>query len=459
MAALQDIQGHFRMFAEALPHIAWMTDPYGGGAYFNQRWYDFTGLERSSATGSQWIAAVDPDHRPDIESAWAEALSSRRLFEAELRMRSADGEYRWFAARAEPIRGPSGEILLWLVTSTDIDKRKRAESALRQFEGQHRLALDAGELGSWAYRAAGGMLELDERACAILGAGSPARAVPLDEILAQIHEEDRSQVRAVLVAVPQQDFDLEFRVVDRDRVRWLRACGQALPECDSDAGRPARWSGVISDITERRAGDEARLHVARELNHRVKNLFAIANGLVSMTARSAKDPKEMAEALRGRLGALSRAHELARPTFGADEQPGQATTLGRLIASILDPYAPAGHGSRLTLHGPQVSLGANAVTSLGLVLHELATNAAKYGSLSQADGSLAIQWTVDDSQVALSWTETGGPPVPEAPTLQGFGSQLSRKSITGQLAGGLDYEWRPEGLQVRIALPLDRISI
>jgi two-component sensor histidine kinase len=283
----------------------------------------------------------------------------------------------------------------------------------------------------------------------------------LDEILARVHEDDRAEVRTSFESVLGQDsdgaFDSEFRTAGgEDRVQWLRAVGR-VSFAGSDEG--VALSGVVSDVTERRAGDEARLLVARELNHRVKNLFAIANGLVSMTARSAKSPKEMAEALRGRLGALSRAHELARPTFGADERAGHATTLGRLIASILEPYAQAGPDNRLSLDGPQVSLGANAVTSLGLVLHELATNAAKYGSLSHSEGALTIGWGADNGEVTITWTEAGGPPVAEEPAVRGFGSQLSTKSITGQLSGTLEHDWRPEGLQVRITLPLDRIAI
>jgi PAS domain S-box-containing protein len=340
-----------------------------------------------------------------------------------------------------------------------VEQRKRAETALGLLQEQHRIALEAAEIGTWEYDSVAGRLDLDEQACALVGMAPDCRGVAVDDLLGRVHDEDRSQVRASLEAAAEADFEIEFRVMDGNRLRWLQVRGRAWRNLDHGGGRPSGSTGIVRNITERRTGDEARLQVARELNHRVKNLFAIANGLVSMTARSAKDPKEMAEALRGRLGALSRAHELARPTFGADEQPGQATTLGRLIASILGPYAQAGQDARLTLDGPQVSLGANAVTSLGLVLHELATNAAKYGSLSQADGTLAIRWTTDGDQVAISWTEDGGPPVSETPMLQGFGSQLSRKSITGQLAGSLDYDWRPRVLRVRIALPRDRISI
>jgi len=392
---------------------------------------------------------------------WNEAMSGRHPFEIEHRMRSSDGAYRWFATRAAPMLDASGAVLGWLATATDIEGSKQAEDALRRLDERHCLALAAGHLGTWDFDPVGGRFTLDERARGLLGVAADRGSLSLEEILSCVHEDDRAEVRASFESALANDsdgaFDSEFRKAGGDdRVQWLHARGQVSFAGDAQA---LALSGVISDVTERRAGDEARLLVARELNHRVKNLFAIANGLVSMTARSAKSPKEMAEALRGRLGALSRAHELARPTFGADERAGHATTLGRLIASILEPYAQAGPDSRLSLDGPQVSLGANAVTSLGLVLHELATNAAKYGSLSQADGALTIGWGAQDGEVTIIWTEAGGPPVAEEPTARGFGSQLSTKSITGQLAGTLEHDWRPEGLQVRITLPLDRIAI
>jgi two-component sensor histidine kinase len=145
-----------------------------------------------------------------------------------------------------------------------------------------------------------------------------------------------------------------------------------------------------------------------------------------------------------------------RPSFAATNQAGQATDLAQLIRAILAPYTQES-ADRLHLEGEPVSIGANTTTSLALVLHELATNAAKYGCLSTADGRLAIRWAVRDSAIHLTWTEAGGPNLQEAPNLEGFGSQLARKSITGQLGGTLAYDWRGEGLVVSMTLALDRL--
>jgi two-component sensor histidine kinase len=215
--------------------------------------------------------------------------------------------------------------------------------------------------------------------------------------------------------------------------------------------------GVISDITERQALEEAQKLLTRELNHRVKNLFAIANGMVSMTARTAKDPKDMATALRGRLSALSRAHELVQPASIMEPGSGTDVELSRLIEAVLEPYRQSGQ-NRIAIEGPNVAVGSNTTTSLALVLHELATNAAKYGCLSCSEGELTIHWTLQGEDVDLLWTENGGPAIEAPPSFEGFGTQLSQRSIAGQLGGTLEREWRPEGLRVHMIIPLSRLS-
>jgi PAS domain S-box-containing protein len=461
MDTLQDSEIQFRVLAEALPQLVWTTDPAGNPGYCNQRWLDFIGAPKA---GSSWVSVAHPDDRPQAQERWSRAMESGEPFEGEVRLRAADGEYRWFFTRALPMKGQDGRTVRWFGTCTDIDRQKSGEEALRRLDAQHRLALEAAEMGTWDYDPESGRISWDERSCALFGLESAdLRSLSVTETLLHVHPDDRSRVEADLSSAlhpgSEGRYDAEYRIVLRDgRVRWLHARGQAFFEGAGAGRRTVRFSGVVSDVTRRRTGDEARTLLIRELNHRVKNLFAIASGMVSMTARTAKSPKEMAEALRGRLGALSRAHELVRPAFGIDDQAGHATTLAQLIKAILDPYAESGGGSRLRLEGPPVIVGANTVTSLALVLHELATNAAKYGCLSEPEGRLAISWTVGADDVALAWVETGGPPISEEPVLQGFGSQLAQKSITGQLGGALDHTWLQHGLEVRMRLPLDRLS-
>lgn len=213
------------------------------------------------------------------------------------------------------------------------------------------------------------------------------------------------------------------------------------------------------DINERKKAEETQDLLVRELNHRIKNLFAVTNGVVSLSARSAGTPQDMAKAIRGRLDALARAHELIIPASGSGgEATKRGTTLDALVTAIASPYREQdGDRKRVTIDGPSAVLGGQAVTSLALVLHELATNATKYGALSSSDGHVAVTWSVDDGTLLLIWKERGGPVVNGHPSSQGFGSLLARRSIEGQLGGVLTYDWKPEGLIVSLSAPMERL--
>lgn len=218
--------------------------------------------------------------------------------------------------------------------------------------------------------------------------------------------------------------------------------------------RLRRIVSISREITERKRAEEARQLLLGELNHRVKNLFAVASGMVTMTARGAKSTGEMAETLRGRLMALARSHDLIRPAI-AGEAPGHGVaTLPELVAAVLEPHVLSGSSEQLRIQGPQVDIGPGAATSLALVLHEMATNAAKYGALSGVEGCLDIRWTVDDGSLTLLWRESGGPPIEKPPEHKGFGSQLARMSASGQLGGSISYDWKPAGLEICFEAPL-----
>jgi two-component system CheB/CheR fusion protein len=138
------------------------------------------------------------------------------------------------------------------------------------------------------------------------------------------------------------------------------------------------------------------------------------------------------------------------------------STLGDLVRTILLPYVdPAGNGNdrRIVIEGPEVAIGGEAVTSLALVLHELATNAAKYGSLSTRSGRVRISWTVKEDRLALSWEEQGGPLIKGAPEREGFGSLLARRSVNGQLDGKLAFDWNAKGLIVNLSVPMERLTM
>lgn len=194
------------------------------------------------------------------------------------------------------------------------------------------------------------------------------------------------------------------------------------------------------DITERVRAQEQQRLLMDELNHRVKNTLATVQAIVTQTLRGGGSPESFAADFYARLLALSRAHDTL--THGR----WQGADLHELMRQQLQPYM----GDRLTLEGPPVRLPPRSVLSLGMVLHELATNAAKYGGLSVAEGRIAVSWQLapgDARGPALSvrWEESGGPPV-TVPERRGFGSRLIARSIEGELGGRLGMDYRPDGL-------------
>jgi PAS domain S-box-containing protein len=228
-------------------------------------------------------------------------------------------------------------------------------------------------------------------------------------------------------------------------------------------GRIIGASKIARDITERRRAQEQQNLLIREMSHRVKNLFAVTSGLVTLSARSARTPADLAEAVRERLGALARAHGLTRPgLINGNGQPCQDTTLHALVQTIFAPYVDPerckDHGFFI-ITGPCLPIGGNAVTSIALVLHELATNAAKYGALSSPGGYIHIDWSVKKDELLLTWKEHGGPSLDGPAEHEGFGSSLVRRLVTGQFGGQLSYDWKPKGLIIHLSMPVERLTM
>ncbi len=218
-------------------------------------------------------------------------------------------------------------------------------------------------------------------------------------------------------------------------------------------------STIARDITESRRAQERQELLLREMSHRVKNLFALSGSIVGLSARSARSAQELANSARERLAALARAHALTF-SHGPEESSPQPTTLAALIGTIVAPFdeGEASRASRVAISGADPAISGGAVASLALLLHEFAANAAKYGALSAAGGTVEVVCSEKDDAIALTWTERGGPPVAPPTGGEGFGGLLSRMTVTGQLGGEISREWRAEGLAIRLTLPRARLT-
>jgi PAS domain S-box-containing protein len=215
-------------------------------------------------------------------------------------------------------------------------------------------------------------------------------------------------------------------------------------------------SKIARDVSEWRRVREQQHLLLREMDHRIRNLFSLASGVVNLSAREANTPQELAETVRDRLAALARAHSLtiSKP---ADEGPtDHPATLHALIKTITSPYENRDR-QRVFITGSDAPLSNGSVTSLALLLHEFATNAAKYGALSAPAGSIAVHCVEEGDRFELTWREHGGPRVDRATDREGFGSLLARTAVKGQLGGTISHDWAPEGLTIRLSVARDRL--
>ncbi|MGC9958390.1 HWE histidine kinase domain-containing protein, partial [Roseiarcus sp.] len=216
-------------------------------------------------------------------------------------------------------------------------------------------------------------------------------------------------------------------------------------------------SKIARDITELKKARERQHLLLREMSHRVKNLFALSGSIVSLSAHSATSVHRLAESARERLSALARAHSL---TFlhGIDGAAApQPTTLQSLLRTIVAPFDEPDE-PRIVLSGTDAGVSAAAATALALLLHEFATNAAKYGALSSASGTVKVVIAEESDAIVVYWTERGGPPVTPPEGNEGFGGVLSRIAVANQLGGEIARDWKPEGLAIRLSVPRSRLG-
>ncbi|MDQ3483464.1 MAG: PAS domain-containing protein [Pseudomonadota bacterium] len=316
-----------------------------------------------------------------------------------------------------------------------------------------RLAVEAARVALWSWHAGDDRFEMDERAFELWGLPW-ADKVTFEELSTHIHPADRDRVRAAFSATRSVSgsYEIDFRICLGNEVCWISARGQG-----ADAGIvDGVMFGIFLDVTGRKQAEEGSELLAGEMSHRVKNLLAIATGLTQLTGRSAQSVEGMTGELTERLTALGRAHDIVRPLPG---EQGKAALLGDLLSVLLAPYdETAAFSGRIRVAVARMGVGERTATALAMVIHELATNSVKYGSLSQASGFLDVSSKIEGDSISLVWAETGGPSITEDPVLKGFGSRLIARSVSAQLGGELLYDWQESGLVVTVRMSQRRLA-
>jgi len=315
------------------------------------------------------------------------------------------------------------------------------------------LAIEAARVALWSWNVDDNDFAMDGRGFDLWGLRQ-AGTVTFEQLSAHIHPADRDRVRAAFVATRSVagSYEIDFRIIVGDEVRWISARGQG-----ADAGIvDRRMFGIFLDVTGRKQAEEGSELLAGEMSHRVKNLLALASSLTELTSRSATSISHMTGELTQRLTALGRAHDLVRPLPGGE---GKAALLGDLLSILLAPYDDtAAFAGRIRVAVPRMGVGERTATALAMVVHELATNSVKHGALSTEAGTLDISSRADEEGIDLIWAESGGPAVAPPSEMSGFGSKLIARSVASQLGGAIAYDWQPTGLVATLHMLKARLA-
>ncbi|WP_052768920.1 sensor histidine kinase [Aurantiacibacter marinus] len=287
--------------------------------------------------------------------------------------------------------------------------------------------------------------------------GAPEGSTDGEGWAGMFHEDDQPAAweqwrRSLATGDP---YEVEYRLRHHSgEYRWM--IGRALPIVDQD-GSILRWIGTCTDVEEQKQSALQNEILSQELSHRIKNIFAIVTGLISLTARANEAFAESAKDLLGRIRALGKAHEFVRPHSEKSRPEIGDVTLTSLLEMILKSY-PAYSAGRITINGPEIEVTSGAATPLALVFHELATNAMKYGSLSQEGGTIALNIVEAGDNLELCWTEHGSAPDNGAIRKEGFGTRLIDLSIKQQLSGSYERTWLEDGMELRMEVSRKRVS-
>ena len=398
---------------------------------------------------NEWRALVHPEDLPKLDEKAGRALANGDS-EVLLEFRTVrHGEMRWIESRTLISYNEAGKPVRRVGAQIDVTDRKQAEQALAERNTQLELAHKAARVGSYTYDVSTGSMRFSRANNVTYGLSERTLEVTAEQWLSRVHRDDIQRLRAEHIqAFKEQRSELvsEFRIVrPGGEVRWIEA--RSLIAYDH-ADRAVRMTGVYIDVTERRSSEDHKKMLIAELDHRVKNMLACVAAIAKRSQERGRSVKEFLDVLNGRINSLANAHALL------SRSRWEGVGLGELVRSEL---AFCVKDETALIEGPEVDLSAMATQALAMVLHELITNAAKYGALSNGHGRVMVRWRRQSrgpsrGKLVLEWRETGGPPV-VAPKMTGYGTSVIRNLVPYELGGTVDYVLVPDGTRCKIEIP------
>src|SRR5262245_386298 len=441
-ALLRESEAQYRVLYEDNPSMYFTVDAGGTVLSVNKFGAHALGYTEAELVGQTVLKVV---HEEDREAAQQQlglcARNPSMPVNGEIRKVRRDGSVLWVRETARAVRAPDRRVVI-LIVCEDVTERKQAEALLKESKTRLSDALTAGLVVAFEWNAVTGRSQRSDNSNRIIGFVDGGR------FLQHVHPDDRGNLKTHLRGLSPENpsYALTFRFVRPDgRQVWLEEAARG--EFDS-TGRLLRIKGLTRDITERKELEDHKNMLISELDHRVKNVLATVSAVASRTQETSSAMAEFVVALDGRIKSMATTHELL------SHRRWRGIPLAELVRHELQPYATA---SNTRIEGPDVVLSADASQTLAMVLHELVTNAAKYGAISTASGRVSVRWGLKrnghaESWLCIEWEESGGPYV-LVPTRSGFGTGVIRELIPYELGGTANLMHLPEGVRCKLEFP------
>ncbi|CAO4186628.1 HWE histidine kinase domain-containing protein [Methylorubrum extorquens] len=446
-----------------------ITDPHRPDnpiVFVNGAFSKLTGYSREEILGRNCRFLQGPETDPRDVARIRDAVERRVPVEIDLLNHKKSGEVFWNRLLISPVFDDEGQLTYFFASQFDVTlerdrmvRLQRDRDALEQeverrnddlTRSEHRLEfmLAAGRLGAWS-------LDLAERRLVASTLCKQNFGRPLsepfsyDDLVEAVVPEDRERMQAAMqVAIDRRsDYDVEYRVAaPGGEVRWVQLRGRAYYRAD---GAPHSMAGISLDVTDRKRADEQRTLLAAEMKHRVKNTIATVQSIAHQTLRNAASLDDARRTLDARLNSLASAHDILTTEATA------GVTLAEAVESALQPFRVSPR-NRIRFGGPEVRLTSRLTLAVVMALHELATNAVKYGGLSNNSGRIILNWDVEgraSKRLLMRWEEFDGPPV-ERPSRVGFGTRMIERVLAAEFGGEAKIDYRSRGLVLTLEAPL-----